>query len=420
MFSKLINWFIREKYRDDPDTYRSVRTMVSTVLITSLFSASYLVQSVMIGFTPGVYAMIFNAGGFLILAFVFRAGLPRTVTAHLYILIGMIGVLICSFFTGGSDSHILFWLVVLPCITLLISDLRSGIIWTAVSVLCIIALYVMKYRGYHFPQTVPDSYRFMKRLTDSAGLVLIIFLITTVFERQRKYMLDKLDQKNRVIEEEKRKSENLLLNILPAEITEELKKNGKTKAHSYNLATVMFSDFVNFTRIGSKLSPEELVSAIGEYFETFDHIIEKYGIEKIKTVGDAYICASGLPIPTTDNALIMINVAIDFLKALEELNESRQIRGEVVFDIRIGINTGPLVAGVVGIKKFAYDIWGDTVNTAARLQEQGEPNRINISGTTFELIKHRFDCTHRGKIAAKNKGEIDMYFVDGIHKAAVL
>ncbi len=154
-------------------------------------------------------------------------------------------------------------------------------------------------------------------------------------------------------------------------------------------------------------------SGIDEYFEAFDHIVEKYDIEKIKTIGDAYLCAGGLPIPNTKNAVEVVDAAFDILQSTRQLKEKRLTDRKVVFEIRIGIHSGPLIAGVVGIKKFAYDIWGDAVNTAARMQQNGEEGKINISGTTYDLIKHRFNCTHRGRIEAKNKGLVDMYFVDG-------
>lgn len=225
-------------------------------------------------------------------------------------------------------------------------------------------------------------------------------------------MVDDLTIAQKALQEEKQKSDDLLLNILPEEIALELKQSGKAEARNYNCATVMFADFVDFTKIGEKITPEELVTAISAYFEAFDLIIEKYGIEKIKTVGDAYICAAGLPVPTNDNASVMIKSAIEFAQTIKKLNDDRQSRGSVTFNVRIGVNTGPLVAGVVGAKKFAYDIWGDTVNTAARLQEKGEAGKINISGATFEKIKDEYQCIYRGKIKAKNKGEIDMYFVE--------
>jgi len=214
-----------------------------------------------------------------------------------------------------------------------------------------------------------------------------------------------------VIEKEKQKSDDLLLNILPAEIMEELKATGKTQARNYDLVTVLFADFKDFTQIIEELAPEELVAAIDSYFEMFDQIIAKYPIEKIKTVGDAYICVSGLPQTSSNNPLIMMEGAIEMIEAIEQLKAKRIKSKQVVFDVRIGIHSGPLVAGVVGIKKFAYDIWGDTVNTAARMQQYGEPGKINISGTTYGLVKHRYSCIYRGKIEVKHKGDIDMYFV---------
>lgn len=214
------------------------------------------------------------------------------------------------------------------------------------------------------------------------------------------------------LEEEKKRSEELLLNILPEEVSEELKVSGKTKARSYEDCTVMFADIKGFTLISEKLSAEELVTGIDEYFEMFDRIVERHGIEKIKTIGDAYLCVGGVPVPQAGHALNVVAAARDFLRASEELKERREAEKRITFDFRIGIHTGPLVAGVVGIKKFAYDIWGDTVNTASRMQQHSEPNRINISESTYNLIKDNVLCAYRGKIEAKNKGWLKMYFVE--------
>lgn len=214
------------------------------------------------------------------------------------------------------------------------------------------------------------------------------------------------------LEEEKKRSEELLLNILPEEVKDELKQFGKTRARSFEMATVLFADIKGFTIISEQLSAEEIVSGIDEYFETFDRIVDKYGVEKIKTIGDAYLCAGGIPVADSRHALQLVAVAREFLQAAEELKQKRQAGGHAVFDFRIGIHSGPLVAGVVGIRKFAYDIWGDTVNTASRMQQYSEPGRINISESTFQLVGKHYTCHYRGEIEAKNKGKLKMYFVD--------
>lgn len=210
------------------------------------------------------------------------------------------------------------------------------------------------------------------------------------------------------IELEKTKSDNLLLNILPSDVAQELKETGTSKARLFNDVTVLFSDFVNFTSISEKMSPAELVDELHECFKAFDAISDKYHLEKIKTIGDAYLAATGLPNPDENHASQMVEAAkemIMFMRDREKTGTSK------LFSVRIGINSGPVVAGIVGNTKFAYDIWGDTVNTAARMEQNSSPGKINISGPTYNLVKDKFETEYRGKVNAKNKGEIDMYFV---------
>jgi adenylate cyclase len=242
-----------------------------------------------------------------------------------------------------------------------------------------------------------------------AGVVLVGFVFLLLYNRRRNRQLA---EKNRVIEEEKKKSEELLLNILPQDVVDELKSQGKTNARSYQMASVLFADIQDFTKISGTLSPEELVSSLDSYFEAFDKIIEGSKVEKIKTIGDAYVCVGGVPVANENNPEEVVRLGLAFQKAVLKLKEEREKTGKQCFDVRIGIHTGPLVAGVVGIKKFAYDIWGDTVNMAARMQQHGEPYQINISQDTYDIIKHKFTCIYRGKVDIKGKGEIDMYFVD--------
>jgi class 3 adenylate cyclase len=219
-------------------------------------------------------------------------------------------------------------------------------------------------------------------------------------------------QRNR-ISKEKARSEELLLNILPEEVAEELKVKGSAEAVHIDQVTVLFTDFKGFTAMSEKLSPQELVRDLNECFSAFDRITEKHGIEKIKTIGDAYMAAGGLPTPNTTHAADVIKAALEMRDFIAEGKARKIAAGLPFFEIRIGVHTGPVVAGIVGIKKFSYDIWGDTVNTASRMESSGEVGQVNISGTTYEIGKNDFKCVHRGKVQAKGKGELDMYFVEG-------
>lgn len=204
----------------------------------------------------------------------------------------------------------------------------------------------------------------------------------------------------------------MLLNILPFDTAQELKQKGQAETKNFENVTVLFTDFKGFTTISEKLTPKELITEIDTCFKGIDRIMSKHGIEKIKTIGDAYMAAGGLPKENNTHPIDVITAAEEILTFMAELKFERQKMNLPYFEIRIGIHSGPVIAGIVGIKKFSYDIWGDTVNTASRMESSGEVNRINISGATYELIKHEYYCEYRGKIEAKNKGKIDMYFLD--------
>lgn len=242
------------------------------------------------------------------------------------------------------------------------------------------------------------------------GFALILLLSFFIFRgyKQEKKTNKVISEASKAVSREKQVSEQLLLNILPDEVAEELKLNGHVAAKMFDPATVMFTDFVDFTIAGERMSPQELVAELHTCFKAFDEIIGKYNIEKIKTIGDAYMAAAGLPIADADHAVNMIHAA----KAIcNYMNERKKAIGDRTFAIRLGISTGSVVAGIVGAKKFAYDIWGDTVNTAARMEQTSEPGRINISEYTYEMVKEHFDCEYRGEIPAKNKGKMKMYFI---------
>ncbi len=217
-----------------------------------------------------------------------------------------------------------------------------------------------------------------------------------------------------LLEVEKEKAETLLLNILPAETAEELKAKGKATARKYRMTSIMFTDFKSFTKIAEEIKPEDLVAELDNYFRKFDEIIEKYDVEKIKTIGDAYMCAGGIPIRNKSNPIDVVLAGLEIQRFMKVYNKSKTESGEKGWGLRIGIHTGSVVAGVIGSKRFAYDIWGDSVNIASRMEAASGVGKVNVSGVTYELVKEFFTCEYRGEIRAKNKGKIDMYFVHSI------
>ena len=233
---------------------------------------------------------------------------------------------------------------------------------------------------------------------------------TREVENQKK----KLEEKNKELEIEKNKEEEVLLNVLPRETAKELVSTGKSTPKSYKMATVMFADFKNFTKITENLGPKELVAELDDSFAKFDDIVGKLNIEKIKTSGDAYMCVGGVPIRNQTNPVDCVLAAFQFQKYMHQKREIREGTGKPQWHLRIGMHTGALVAGVVGKKKFLYDVWGDTVNTAARMETSADEGKINVSGTTYEYIRDYFDCEYRGKLPVKNKGAIDMYYINRI------
>ncbi|MEH6512036.1 adenylate/guanylate cyclase domain-containing protein [Maribacter arcticus] len=247
-----------------------------------------------------------------------------------------------------------------------------------------------------------------KVVTIATGIALFLIILLAIGLYRRNVFTKRT---NAIIEKEMARSERLLVNILPEETARELKEFGKVKAKKFESVSVLFTDFEAFTAASEHVDPELLVTRLGYYFTAFDNIIEKYGLEKIKTIGDAYMCAGGLPFPIENHALKMVYAALDILKFVEDTKAEKET--DLSFNVRIGINTGPLVAGVVGNKKFSYDIWGDTVNVASRMESLSDSGEINISEATYNLVKEVFECTYRGQMEVKNKGLMKMYFVKG-------
>ena len=256
----------------------------------------------------------------------------------------------------------------------------------------------------------------------AGSAVLSIFLmfvgsVSTMFKKQGadvRALLRSSRRAKRTIAEEREKSEKLLLNILPAEVAQELKEKGGIEPVHYDSASVLFTDFKGFTKIAESLSPKELVGELDRCFSYFDALTKKYNLEKIKTIGDSYMLCGGVPAQNRTHAIDCVLAALEIQAFMNQMKELKKGRGNPYWELRLGISTGPLVAGVIGEMKFAFDVFGDTVNTASRAESSGAVGRINITGATYSQAKDYFECEHRGTVAAKNKGEIDMYFVNGI------
>lgn len=262
-------------------------------------------------------------------------------------------------------------------------------------------------------------YRYLEKPWDGTDLILTVKEaiisyykdreleeINLLLKRHNEELELLVDERTTELVHEKKKTDELLLNILPEEIAEELKQSGSSVPKHFEQVTVLFTDFKGFTQVAAKMRPQALVETLNECFSAFDEIIEKHNLEKIKTIGDAYMCAGGIPIENSTNPLDAVRAALEIIQWVDQWNRRRNES----WQIRIGIHTGELVAGVIGSKKFAYDVWGDAVNVASRMESAGEEGKINVSSATFKLIENEFRGEFRGEIEVKNRGSIGMYF----------
>jgi class 3 adenylate cyclase/tetratricopeptide (TPR) repeat protein len=240
----------------------------------------------------------------------------------------------------------------------------------------------------------------------AVGLGFVFLIALLIFRNYRAKV-----KTNKILDHQKGQIEHLLLNILPVEVAKELQHTGKSTPREFESVSVLFTDFRSFTKLTSNMPPHLLVEELNSWFVAFDNIIAKYNLEKIKTIGDSYMCAGGIPTPSENHVLNIVKAGLEIQKHIIKNNETRKEKGVEPWDLRVGVHVGPVVAGVVGRMKYAYDIWGSTVNIASRMESNGEPGQVNISAQTYELIKDKFNCSYRGKIYAKNVGEVDMYFV---------
>jgi len=312
---------------------------------------------------------------------------------------------------GGfeASSGIAIWGVMAPVGALMILGTRQSAPWFLLFFALLMFSWWMNKIFASYAMPIPEQVRALFFLVNVGGPATLLYFLMRFFEAQRDIVMLALDQKNRQLEQEQDRSERLLLNILPKSVADRLKHGENRIADSYDSATIMFADLVDFTRISSDMTPDDVVELLGQVFSRFDQLTEKYGAEKIKTIGDAYMVVCGVPEPRTDHAEAIANLAIEMQQALVELSVGT---GKMLM-MRIGINSGPVIAGVIGTAKFSYDLWGDTVNMASRMEHYGLSNVIQVTENTYRLIEGKFRLEKREPINVKGKGEVQSYLLLG-------
>jgi guanylate cyclase len=297
------------------------------------------------------------------------------------------------------SSAVILWSLLCPLGALIFSKPKRAPVWVLAYLgLIIISGFLQPYMS--VPNNLPSNLVTIFFVLNLGAVSVIFFVLLYYFvhEKNKAYRLLHLEQE---------KSENLLLNVLPKEIAPILKSGKGIIADHYSSASVLFADIVGFTPLSNEMAPEEMVELLNKFFMKFDSLVEKYNLEKIRTIGDNYMVAAGVPTPRSDHSEAMANLALDMLDYIKNHQSNRHNN----LSFRIGINSGPVIAGVIGSQKFHYDVWGDTVNTASRMESHGVAGKIQITDTTYKLIKEGFVCNYRGMIEVKGKGEMETWFL---------
>ena len=362
-------------------------------MVIWMLIAIYLTDAIIIYGSNGLMGLMF------LLVLFFNGKGWRVLAATWLIISSYVSVLLFLYLLGYSSgvTATCFLIIILPYMTFPRKVRKSAHAFSLLACLTLIATAFLQSKiNAHF--NVIDPYLLQVVNIGISGFICLILVWSLSIL---------IDSSEESLKAEQKKSDDLLHNILPVNVAKDLKEMGRTIPKRQKNATILFTDFEGFTELVSKMRPITLVKELNDIFGRFDEIVEEAGIEKIKTIGDAYMAAGGLEEEGTEHAVHCITAARHMLSYLEERNKQHKIK----WRMRVGIHSGPIVAGVVGKKKFSYDIFGDTINTASRMESSGEPGKINVSISTFRLVKNDIKCVHRGKIPVKGKGELDMYFV---------
>ena len=326
----------------------------------------------------------------------------RLLPKILITLVPNIQIFFLTYFLGtASGMHLLHIMMISFVLFLFSNESRTMLI-----INCTFPMVFYFYEFFFFtpdavPISLPASHLLFLYVTLSMTVFVLVMVFFALFFRE-------ITHAENMLENEYQRSENLLLNILPEEISHRLKDNPNWVAENFQSVTILFADIVNFTETARNVAPDKLVEELNAIFSKFDHLAEKYGLEKIKTIGDAYMVAGGIPVKTDDHTEQVARMALDMLDEIKRHN----FFGNQL-NIRLGFHTGPVVAGVIGLKKFSYDIWGDAVNMASRLESSGEVGKIHVSADVHDILKHQFRFVYRGSVDMKGIGPTDTYYLTG-------
>jgi guanylate cyclase len=384
---------------DDLRARKALLVLISVLIlpVSVVWGALYLAFGSPVGVVPLVYFVVLLAG---ILMFARTRDFPRL------LLVGQVDILLAPTLSmiplGGfvEAGAVGFWGILAPLAALVFSDVRSAVRWYVAWVVVFLGSGIAGEIIGPVWDPLPGWFTSTMLALNIAVGGTIVFILLAVFARERSEALAAL----RV---EQAKAENLLLNILPSSIADKLKAQTQPIADQFGAASILFADVVDFTPWSERLAPATVVGYLDHLFSRFDDLADRYGLEKIKTIGDCYMVAAGVPTPRPDHARALALMAFDMLEVMHSDDEV----GRLGLELRVGINSGPVVAGVIGRKRFLYDLWGDAVNTASRMESHGTAGRIQITRATYELLDDEFECEPRGPISVKGKGEIEAWYL---------
>ena len=399
--------FIPSIYFENEESLSKARLFVLICFITALFSFYYLLISLYYHMPHVFLGMACNTFIFPLLPFLLKYNkLPLSWLGNLYVGIGLVGMVSSALMTGGLESSLLPCLLLLPMNSILLVNKQSSFFWALAIFFTIILIGTLANWGISFYNETHHSFKHFFVAGNLIVLGLTLYLIGLFYENTKNEVLKNLTNENRLLTKEKKRSDELLLHFLPLSVVTEIKDSNHNNAQPIENVTLLYLQIFNLSH--PKIAPSiEQIKEMDTYIKSLNHIIERNGLEKINTSSNSYLAVCGLTNTQHPHALKTIQAAKEIIKFTETRHNQNR-----AYNVRIGIHSGPCIAGIIDSEKMCYDIWGNTINIATFIEKNSEAGRINISGDTYQWIKDKVTCIYRGKIKIKGNQEIDMYFVE--------